>query len=64
MWLAFRLFCMVVFLRMKSSGNSATQTGSTTLLRGGSSIMSGALGAQSITAWIAGGCVNRAKEGK
>ena len=57
MWLAFRLFFMVAYHRMKSSGNSATPTGSNSSLRGGRIIMSVALGALSITGWIAGGCV-------
>lgn len=63
MWLAFRLFFMVVFHRMKSSGNSATPTGSSSSPRGGKTTMSVALGALFIMEWIAGGCVKTAREG-
>ena len=62
MWLAFRLFFMVVFPRMKSSGNSATPTGSNSSRRGGRITLKGALGARSITGLIAGGCVKTQKE--
>ena len=62
MWLAFRLSFMVVFPRMKSSGNSATPTGSNSLPRGGRITLSGALGALFIMGWIAGGCVKTQKE--
>ena len=63
MWLAFRLSFMVAYHRMKSSGNSATPTGFNSLRLGGRITLSGALGEQSITGWIAGGCVKKAREG-
>ena len=63
MWLAFRLFFMVAYHRMKSSGNSATPTGSNSSRHGGRITLSGALGARFITGWIAGGCVKTAREG-
>jgi hypothetical protein len=62
MWLAFRLFFMVAYHPMKSSGNSATPTGSNSSLRGGKITLSGALGARFITGWIAGGCAWIVKE--
>ena len=62
MWLAFRQFFMVAYHRMKSFGNSATPTGSNSLPRGGRITLKGALGARSITGWIAGGCVKTQRE--
>ena len=61
MWLAFRLFFMVAYHRMKSSGNSATPTGSNSSHRGGRTTLKGALGAQSTMEWIAGVCVKTQK---
>ena len=63
MWLAFRLFFMVVFPRMKSSGNSATPMGFSLSRRGGRITLSGVLGVLFIMEWIAGGCVKTAREG-
>jgi hypothetical protein len=61
MWLAFRLFFMVAYHRMKSFGNSATPTGSSLLPRGGRITLSVALGALFIMEWIAGGCAKTAR---
>lgn len=64
MWLAFRLSFMVAYHRMKSSGNSATPTGSNSLRLGGKITLSVVQGARFITEWIAGGCVKTAREAK
>ena len=53
MWLAFRQSFMVAYHRMKSSGNSATPTGSNSSRLGGRITLSGALGARFIMEWIA-----------
>ena len=62
MWLAFRLSFMVAYHRMKFFGNSATPTGSNSLLRGGRITLSGAQGARSITGWTADAFVKTQRE--